>query len=197
MDASVFIEPTLDLKRLAKVLDELGHEGRLQVVRRWNKHTQERIFAALSGFRPLSMEDFVPSSKGVLEEVIHDGHNSLPLFNAFQKRFARTEDGTIVGYNEGSMRGVAGAGYFTVKASESPGEVAIDYRELPKERVATWPAILPNSSRLGFLVFEGMVDNMRGLSEHVSVGRAWKKGKDMDAYFVLVRDDRPASSSKN
>ena len=197
MDASVFIEPTLDLKRLAKTLDELGHEGRLQVVRRWDKATQARIFDALSGFREVTMEHFVPSSKGLLEEVIHDGHNSLPLFNTFQKRFARTEAGTIVGYNEGATRGIAGAGYFTLKPSETPGEVAIDYREIPTVRVPTWPDITPNSARLGFLIYEGMVDYMRGLSEHVSVGRAWKKGKLMDAYFVLVRDDRPAGSVTN
>jgi hypothetical protein len=34
-----------------------------------------------------------------------------------------------------------------------------------------------------------MVDVMRGISNHVSIGRAWKQGKYMDAWFALVRED--------
>ena len=33
-----------------------------------------------------------------------------------------------------------------------------------------------------------MQDFMRGVSSHVSIGRAQKKGKNMDAWFVLSRD---------
>jgi hypothetical protein len=34
-----------------------------------------------------------------------------------------------------------------------------------------------------------MVDVMRGISSHVSIGRARKKNGWMDAWFVLVRED--------
>ncbi len=58
----------------------------------------------------------------------------------------------------------------------------------------TWPEIVPNSARLGRFVYYGMVDVMRGISTHVSIGRARKKSGWMDAWFVLVREDpQPAS----
>ena len=53
-----------------------------------------------------------------------------------------------------------------------------------------WPAIVPNEARLGRFVYAGMIDVMRGISTHVSIGRAKKKKGYMDAWFVLVREDR-------
>lgn len=188
MDLTVFIEPKLDLDRLAKVLDEMGHEGRIHTIRGWGKKTQAMLFEAVKGHRPLTLEHFVPADVGVLQEVIHEGKNTLPAFSHFQKRFARTESGDIVGYNQGVTLGLTGPGYFSVHGTDTEGEIDIDYKMLPKERVATWPEILPNSAKLGSLVYEGMVDHMRGISEHVSIGRAEKAGKMMDAWFVLCRE---------
>lgn len=195
MDLTVLLEPKLDLKRLADVLDGMGHEGRLHTVRGWGLKRQAELFEAVKGHRPLSLEHYVPSSVPALSEVIHHGRNTLPLFNDFQKRFCRPEDeeGVLYGYNEGSTRGLTGPGYYV--ASEKDGELVIDYRKLPKGKVdARWPEIIPNSKKLGFLVYEGMVDYMRGISEHVSIGRAEKGGKLIDAYFVLVREDKPLAS---
>ena len=69
------------------------------------------------------------------------------------------------------------------------GEIDIDYRTLPPGRCPSWPEILPNSARLGRFVWVGMVDRMRGISNNVSIGRAYKGGRAMDAWFVLVRRD--------
>ncbi|MBL9110940.1 MAG: hypothetical protein JNM74_16765 [Myxococcales bacterium] len=194
MDLTVLLEPKIDLPRLAEILDGMGHEGRLHTVRGWGLARQAELFEAVKGHKPLTLADFVPDGVPNLTEVIHDGRNTLPLFNDFQKRFCRPEDeeGVLYGYNEGSTRGLTGPGYYV--AYEKDGELVIDYRKTPKAKVSTWPEIIPNSKKLGFLVYEGMVDYMRGLSSHVSIGRAEKGGKMMDAYFVLVRDDRPTVS---
>jgi len=194
MDLTVLLEPKLDLPRLAEVLDGMGHEGRLHTVRGWGKARQAELFEAAKGGRPLTLEDYVPSNVPALTEVIHHGRNTLPLFNDFQKRFCRPEDeeGVLYGYNEGTVRPVTGPGYYVAYAKD--GELVIDYRKTPKAKVASWPEILPNSKKLGFLVYEGMVDYMRALSQHVSIGRAEKGGKMMDAYFVLVREDRATAS---
>ena len=195
MDLTVFLEPKLDLERLAAALDGMGHEGRLHCVRGWGKHRQAEIYEAVKGFRPLTLDHLVPPSVGPLVEVIHDGKNTLPAFSNFQKRFCRppadANAGEVAwGYNHATLAGITGPGYFVARPSEKgDGELWIDYRSLPPDRVTTWPEIIPNTANLGRLVYAGMVDYLRGISEHVSIGRAEKGGKLMDAWFCLVRRD--------
>jgi hypothetical protein len=91
---------------------------------------------------------------------------------------------------------LTGPGYYVVHPSEDADEVVIDYTRLPGEKPGDWPAVVANRERLGRFVYEGIVDVMRGLSRHVSVGRARKgaAGRWMNAWFVLVREDaRPAA----
>lgn len=197
MDVSVFLEPTIDLKRLAEILDGLGHEGRVHTAYGWTKKRQAELFEAAKGVMPLDLDFFVPPSVGPLVEVIHYGKNTLPMFSHFQKRFTKLkgEDFAIGGYNHQTMSPVTGPGYFVVRPieesekAEHEGEVAIDYRSLPKAKVASWPEIKGNDGGLGALVYGGMIDYMRGISTHVSIGRAYKQGKAMDAWFTLVRKD--------
>lgn len=193
MELKNLIEPHLDLPRLSKDLDELGHPGRVWAVHSWGKHIQSLLFEATKGFRKTTLEDFVPSSTPRLEQVIHDGRNTLPLHNNFQKRFCLPTDDAqkdvLWGYNHQSLSGVTGPGYFVTHPGEADGEVDIDYTMLPKEKPEGWPDIIPNSARLGRFVYYGMIDVMHGISSHVSIGRAKKKGKFMDAWFVLVRED--------
>jgi len=192
MDVSVLLEPTIDLTRLAEVLDGLGHEGRVHTIRTWTKKRQAELFEAAKGKMPLDLDFLVPASVGPLVEVIHEGQNTLPMFNHFQKRFAKLEgeDFAIGGYNHQTMSPLTGPGYFVVKKGEGEheGELAIDYTKLPKSKPASWPEIKPNEGGLGALVYGGMVDYLRGISTHVSIGRAYK-GKAMDAWFALVRKD--------
>jgi hypothetical protein len=192
MDVSVLLEPKIDLPRLAEVLDGLGHEGRVHTIRTWTKKRQAALFDAAKGHMPIDLDFLVPSSVGQLVEVIHDGQNTLPTFNHFQKRFCKLEADVapIGGHNHQTLQPLTGPGYFVVNvgAGEHQGELAIDYTLLPKAKPEGWPAIKGNDGGLGALVYGGMIDYLRGLSTHVSIGRAYK-GKAMDAWFALVRKD--------
>jgi hypothetical protein len=194
MDVSVLLEPTIDLPRLAEVLDGLGHEGRVHATRTWDKNRQAAIYEAAKG-QPIDFDMLVPASIGPLVEVIHDLHNTLPLFSNSEKRFCRLpkdagEELELAGYNHASTNPFTGPGYFGVRKGEGEheGELAIDYTKLPKSKPAGWPEIRPNEGGIGALVYGGMIDYMRKVSTHVSIGRAYK-GKAMSAWFTLVRKD--------
>lgn len=193
MDVTVFLQPKIDLERLTRILDGLGHEGRVHTIRTWAKHQQEAIFEAARGYRPLDLDFLVPASVGPLVEVIHDGHNTLPMFTHFQKRFVKLEgeDFLVGGYNHQSMQALTGPGYFSVAKGdgEHEGELAIDYTKIPKHKPEGWPALRTNEGGLAGIVNGGMVDYLRGLSTHVSIGAAYKNGKHRRQWFALVRRD--------
>jgi hypothetical protein len=193
MDVTILLEPKIDLPRLAEVLDGLGHEGRLHATRTWTKKQKEAIFDAAKGFRPLDLDFLVPSSVGPLVEVIHDGHNTLPMFSHFQKRFVKVEgeEVSVAGYNHQSMQGFTGPGYFVVTKGEGDheGELVIDYTKVPKSKPEGWPDIQANDDLISGIVNGGMVDYLRGISSHVSIGVAFKNGKPRHQWFSLVRRD--------
>jgi hypothetical protein len=122
--------------------------------------------------------------------VIHDGRNTLLFFNYFQKRFCRPSDPSIKdklwGYNHQTMSWFTGPGYFVAKP-DGPDAVVIDYYDVPPEKPESWPKIRDNESGFGRLVYGHMRDYMRGVSQHVTIGRANREGKDFDAWFVLCR----------
>ena len=184
----------LDLDAIAAALDSASPNDRLETVRGLNKPTQRRLFEAAEGRGGLTIDDIVPSSKAPRTEVIHEGKNSLPVFKCFQKRFCRIahNDERLAGYNEQSMRWATGPGYFLVRAADDvEGEVDIDYTLIPddSDRVESWPEILPQKARLGRFVYAGMVDRLRRVSTHVTIGRAIIKGKATHNYFLLCRQD--------
>jgi hypothetical protein len=192
MDVSVLIEPKVDMARITRVLDELGHPGRVHTTRSWGRKQMAKIWEAAQAYRSITLEHFVPESVAAMVEVVHELKNSLPLFSVSQKRFCRPADSEIKelwGYNHASTNGFTGPGYFVVRPSDTEGEVVIDYTNLPKGRPESWPAIVPNEARLGRFVYAGMVDHMRGISNHVCIGRAQKGAEPMDAWFVLCRKD--------
>ena len=193
MDLTVLLEPRLDLPRLSQVLDEMGHAGRVHSMRTWGKKKLAAIYEASDGFRNVGLDDFVPASSSPLVEVVHELHNSLWLFTDSQKRFCKAGDESaaseLCGYNEMPASFFTGPGYFAARASDKPGEVVFDYQKRPTARVVGWPEMVPNEGRLGRFVYAGCVDYLRGLSNHVSVGRAQKGGKLLDVWFVLCRKD--------
>jgi hypothetical protein len=193
MELSVLVDPVPDLHRLAEVLDGLGHPARVATIRKWERDLQIKLYEAADGFKKLTLEDYVPSDKEPLKEVIHHGKNTLAAFNHFQKRFCKPSDtaktDTLYGYNHQQMAWATGPGYFAVKTAEKDGEIDIDYRLPVPEKPSEWPEIVANHDKLGRFVYEGMVDVMRGISKHVSIGRAKKKGQFMDAWFVLCREE--------
>ena len=68
----------------------------------------------------------------------------------------------------------------------------IDYRRLPPDRPPGWPAIIPNSARLSRFIYYLTVDVLRRVSDRVTIGRAYRNGRPMDAWFALVRRTGPS-----
>jgi len=95
------------------------------------------------------------------------------------------------GYNRTGafVETTVGPGYFVAYPSEVGGEVLVDYLRVPPRCPEHWPTIVPNSTRLSRFVYDGTQDILRGVSKHVTIGRATKGGKPMSAWFVLCRDD--------
>ena len=179
----------VDLLGLAAYLDGLDGTARITEARSLSAGEQAKLFDAAAGFRRVTLDDFVPRDAQPLRPVIHYGRNSLPVFKMFEKRFCRP-DGSgneLWGYNEQAWKTFTGPGYFVAKQA-SDDEVVIDYCEVPPRKPAEWPAILPNSARLSRFIYYRTRDFMRGVSKHLSIGRATREGKPMDNWFVLCRE---------
>ncbi|MCA9602840.1 MAG: hypothetical protein KC417_12480 [Myxococcales bacterium] len=181
-----------NLAAIAQYLDHLPPTARVTSIRTLSRRAQARLFDAAAGFRAIGPEHFVPADVAPVTEVVHQGKNSLPAFTHFAKAFGRDADGNVFGYNRagGFLETVVGPGYFALTAASQAGEVVIDYTQLPETRLDGWPPIISNEARLSRVVYSGTQDVMRGISEHVSIGRASRRGKVMDAWFVLCRDIR-------
>lgn len=179
----------LDLPALAAFFDALDSESRVREARSLGASAQARLFEAAAGFRPVTLDDFVPTDRSPLEPVIHFGRNSLPVFRIFEKRFCKADGGgaDLWGYNEQAFKTFTGPGYFVARQADAR-EVVIDYCETPPRKPGAWPEILPNSARLSRFIYYRTKDFMRGVSRYVSIGRATREGKPMDNWFVLCRE---------
>jgi hypothetical protein len=180
-------------------LDALGPTERLREVRTLGRAHQARLFDAARGYRAISLDDLVSPDRAPMEEVVHHGKNSLPLFNHFSKVFVRppeSEKPELWGYNRagGFVETIVGPGYFVAYAHQVAGEVLVDYLRVPPTRPDHWPEILPNSSRLSRFVYDGTQDVLRGVSTHVTIGRATKGRQPMSAWFALCREVPEAQS---
>ena len=138
----------------------------------------------------MTLDFFVPPGVPVLTGVTHEGRNSLAAFTLFAKvfyRLAETPD-ELGGYNRTSelVSTTVGPGYF-VAYPQGPTEVLVDYLRPPPRAPEGWPPILRNDERLSRFVYNGTQDLLRGVSSHVSIGRASRAGKVMDNWFVLCR----------
>jgi hypothetical protein len=185
----------VDLQGLTSHLDALSHDARLESVRALDRRSQSALFEAAKGYKTITLADFVPSSVAAMRQVIHHGRNTLPAFKLFQKRFCRPDADArdeLWGYNEQAMRFATGPGYFVAHDWDDEGAtgVVIDYHRVPPRHPEGWPDIRPNSARLSRFVYFETRDVMRAVSKHVSIGRASRNGKWMDAWFVLCREDR-------
>jgi hypothetical protein len=179
--------------RITDALDRMGHHGRLEVVRAAKPKDQAALWELFEDC-PIEPDDLVPSDVEPMTEVIHEGKNTLPAHQLFQKRFVRTEDDAdrLYGYNHQGLSWATGPGYFVAHSFEGenePSPYAIDYREIPPAKPDAWPKIQPNEKGLGRFVYAGMIDYLRKVSDHVLIGRAYKGGKPMNAYFLLCREE--------
>ena len=180
---------------VARVLDDMTHAERVIAVRSAGRAEQRRLYEAVAGFRALRMTDMVPAGVAAMRPVRHYGKNTLPAFTHFEKRFTRPPDADpnapaqLWGYNEGSARWITGPGYFVLRPDAERGELLVDYNLVPPAHPPEWPAIRRNESGLSRFVYGYMIDRLRGVSQHVTVGSAARKGKDLGSWFLLCRED--------
>jgi hypothetical protein len=147
------------------------------------------LFETFDGFAPMTVSDLVPAGTHPLQGVRHIGRNSLPLFSRFEKRFYRIEAPAAVGgANFQSTSKWTGPGYFTASAAAERAEIVIDYNQIPPVKPEGWPELTDNQHGIGRLVYGGgMIDTLRRVSSHVSIGAAHQPGGAPTAYFVLCR----------
>ncbi|MFW6067164.1 MAG: hypothetical protein ACOC97_02420 [Myxococcota bacterium] len=185
-----------DIRAIEQYLDELDNEARIREVRTLGRAHQRRLFDAAAGHKPIDLSFLVPPEKGPMEGVYHWGKNSLGAFTHFAKVFCRPDDDAAAadqrwGYNSSGsvVNTFVGPGYFVAHPFDVEGEVLVDYLMVPPRKPEGWPKILPNDARLSRFVYNGTQDILRGVSKHVSIGRATKGGENMNAWFVLCRED--------
>lgn len=184
-----------DLAGLSTFLNGLTHEQRVSEIQKiTGQRRQVALYDALKGFRALDVKFFVPDNVPSLKPVHHIGWNSMPPgVRAFEKIMLRPADGSqeMWGFNEGRTRPLIGPGYFILEdCADVPGEVDVNYYKVPdKKPIVAWPEVKPNTSGLQMLVYANMIDRMRGISDHVTLGRAIRKGKLTNNCFFLVRKD--------
>lgn len=185
----------IDLDAVGKLVAESEPEQRIVLTESISGKQQARLWVAAQG-RRVALPELVPPELGPLESVTFHGKNSLAVFSRFQKRFCRPAAGIqaeeLWGFNYQPVSWLVpliGPGYFVAHASEnSLGGVAIDYRRVPTARPDGWPEIRENDYRLSRFIFNGMVDYLRRVSDHLLIGRATRGGKPLPNYFVLCRE---------
>ena len=146
------------------------------------------------------MTDMVSAATSAMTGVRHYGKNTLPAFSHFEKRFCRPQDADpqqpdrLWGYNFSPMAWLVGPGYFVLRPDASRGELLVDYNLLPTATAGTaahpaeWPEIRPNERGVTRFVYGFMIDTLRGVSQHVTVGSAARKGRDLGSWFLLCRE---------
>ncbi|MDP9150108.1 MAG: hypothetical protein M3O36_09230 [Myxococcota bacterium] len=194
MELRNLIEVHLDLPRLARDLDQLGHLGRDWAVRQWSRATMATLWDAAKGFRPVTVDDLVPLSVPPLVEMVHEGKSSHVALTAVQRLFCRPCESTatdlVYGFGRHALSSLTGPGYHVAHPSAEAGEVALDYAMLPSEKPTHWPPLEQSSARLGHFLYRERIDVLRGVSAHVSIGRTKKTQSGWtDQWFVLVRED--------
>jgi hypothetical protein len=179
---------------VARTLDSMGHAERVRAVRAVGRSEQRRLYDAVKGFRTLRMTDMVAPSVPAMAPVRHYGKNTLPAFSHFEKRFCRPADADpqapdrLWGYNFSSVGALVGPGYFVLRGDEARGELLVDYHLLPSGKPDAWPEIRSNERGLSRFVYGFMIDTLRGVSEHVTVGSAARHGRDLGSWFLLCRE---------
>jgi hypothetical protein len=180
---------------ISDLLDKLAEPARLEAVRSLARGQQRKLWNAVDGFREVRLLDMVPASTPDLKAVRHYGKNSLPMFRLFEKRFYRpggqdpSKPAELGGANFQSIQLLTGPGYFVAVDSPKRPEVLVDYYRVPKVKPDDFFPIEENRRNRGGLVYGYMIDTLRRVSEHVTIGSAAKHGKDIGAYFVLCREE--------
>lgn len=187
-------ETPVEMERIRALLDGLEHADRVAAVRSLGRSDQQRLYQAAQGFAELRLHDLVPPDRADGQTVRHYGRNTLPLFTLFEKRFCRPAGqvadapGELWGFNFQTLSPLTGPGYFVASEDPRVAEVLIDYRRIPPAAPAGWPATRSNERGLSRFIYGFMVDTLRRVSEHVTIGSAARRGRDIGSWFVLARE---------
>ena len=186
---------------IAALLDAWSHPDRVAAVRALGRAEQRALYAGVEGFAEVHLGDMVPPERPDRVAVRHFGRNTLPAFTLFEKRFARPpgadprKPDALYGFNYQPtpvLGSITGPGYFLAVEDPNRAEVLVDYNRVPPVDPAglpaDWPAVRRNEVGLGRFVYGFMVDTLRRVSEHVTIGSAARRGKDMGSWFVLCRE---------
>lgn len=180
----------IDFEQLEAALDAANHRERVTAMYKMSTKIQRRLFDQAKG-RAVTLQQIMPWDD-LYRPVHHWGKNTIaPGFDRFQKRFCRVAGHApteLIGYNEDWYRFAISPGYYVAYMDEAVGELVVDYTRLPEDRPPEFPRILPNWVGLGSVIFLGMQDRLRYVSEHMTIGRAYKGGKALNNWFVLVRE---------
>ena len=180
---------TDDFKALAQALDSATPEQRLNWMRGLGSKELAATYEMAQGGSSLGLGHF---HAGPGEVVIHHGQNSLLAFNAFQKRVV-DNNGVFQGYNHQSMAWITGPGHFTLSQDED--EVLFDYTREPEHAFDDFPPLKKNTSGISSLVYGNMIDRVRRVSQHCVIGAAFKNGKAMNTWFMLLREGESDTSN--
>jgi hypothetical protein len=97
------------------------------------------------------------------------------------------------GYSFQTMSWFTGPGYFVAREDDARPEVLVDYHHVPPtepgNRPDGWPEIRSNEGVPARFVYGFMIDTLRRVSEHVTIGSAARNGKDLGSWFVLARQE--------
>jgi hypothetical protein len=188
----------IDPREVARFLDALDSPARVAAVRDLGRPEQRRLYRAVDGFLPLRLVDLVPPSCADLATVRHYGRNTLPAFTLFEKRFCRPrgadarKPGELWGFNFQALSFATGPGYFVAREDPNRPEVWVDYTEVPPDGAPQlppgWPPVRRNEQGLSRFVYGFMLDTLRRVSEHVSIGSAARRGREIGSWFVLSRE---------
>jgi len=190
------------IDELGSYLDGLSSQDRWAQVDGSPRRIQRLLYERAATSRPLTLNDFVPPGTPDGTPVVHRGWNSLPLPSLW-RRFAKpmlrhpSRPDVLMGYNDSPARWLIGPGFFLhVQTPDEPGwrqrgATVVDYFQVPDvERPhADWPRVIPNRRGLQFFVYHKTRDFMRRVSQHVTIGAAFKTADPLGAYFMLVRQD--------
>jgi hypothetical protein len=177
------------LTQLSQALDTATPEQRLNWMRGLSGKELTAAYEVAQGGPRLELGHF-HAAPG--EVVIHHGQNSLPAFNAFQKRVV-DNNGVLQGYNHQAMAWITGPGHFTLSQDED--EVLFDYTREPEHGFDAFPPIKKNTRGLSALVYGNMIDRVRRVSKDCVIGAAFKEGKAMNAWFMLLREGESSTSN--
>ena len=184
--------PGATVDSVAEIIEALGRNERIQAIRTLSGKDQQRLWELADGCR-VQLTDMVPADCQPGWMVRHFGRNSLPVFTQFEKRFRLADRGETAntelwGYNFQRLARFTGPGYFVACEDPTTHSIAIDYHRVPAFGTAGWPPLRENTAGVvSSLVYGRMIDHMRKVSEHVTIGRAFKKGKWQPNWFVLCR----------